>query len=110
MNWVEGRQKTGYFIHTFFSSWKFKCDMHIIKYPKGSHIPAHTDPCDDKYNHYRLNIILKRARGGGRLILDKFYIRSRFVFFRPDVTEHEVTEVRNGTRYVLSIGWLKLKD
>lgn len=27
-------------------------------------------------------------------------------FFRPDLQEHAVAEVKQGTRYVLSIGWL----
>jgi len=28
-------------------------------------------------------------------------------FFRPDVSKHSVTKVEGGTRYVLSIGWLR---
>ena len=62
----------------------------------------------DSGKHYRLNIVLKKARLGGEFICpDAIFQRKRIKFFRPDISEHQVTKVVAGSRYLLSIGWVK---
>ncbi|MFC6977979.1 hypothetical protein [Microbulbifer taiwanensis] len=58
--------------------------------------------------HYRLNIVIKRAKSGGEFLCDSpIYESARIKLFRPDIAEHAVSEVQSGTRYVLSLGWVR---
>jgi hypothetical protein len=108
--WQYGRQKGGYQILTFLYSKLLKADGYILRYPAGSSIPAHVDPVDKAHEHYRLNIELWPAQEGGELVCAKSIFRwGPINFFRPDQSIHAVTEVKQGTRYVLSIGWRKKK-
>lgn len=106
--WTYGRQNSGYKKFTFFSSKKLRCDMHLLKFETGSFISMHLDPVEIGYDHYRLNIILKNAKKGGKFLISKcIFSNSRVKFFRPDEELHGVTLVTEGTRYVLSIGWVR---
>ena len=102
MEWVEGRQGTGYERLTFIRGDFLPIDLHLLRYRPGSSIPPHTDPVEFM-RHYRLNVILTKAVGGefrGTTIFET----ARIKFFRPDIEEHSVSEVTKGTRYVLSFG------
>lgn len=101
--WSNGRKKTGYEKLRIISFWFFDC--YILRFRKGSLIPKHRDPVADK-KHYRLNIILKNAKAGGEFNCSNCIIDwGRIKLFRPDRYKHSVTEVTEGTRYVLSMGW-----
>lgn len=105
MKWREGRQGTGYRVLTLWQKW---FDLHIIHYPVGAHIPLHVDPVNGS-EHHRVNIVLREALRGGIAYFDAIHVdrwcRSRIIKFRPDIVEHGVTKVREGSRIVLSIGW-----
>lgn len=105
--WKDGRQGTGYKVLTLINNERFKFDMHVLKYETGTGIPAHKDPAKPGYEHHRLNIVLKQALRGGEFVLGPLYSLARIHKFRPDTTIHAVTPIEKGTRYVLSIGWLK---
>lgn len=115
--WQQGRQQTGYFkmLLAKGKSW----DCWLLKYEAGAFIPLHKDVIEGK-EHYRLNICLKRADYGGKFYIpmygfsedDHDFCRKgistrRWHLFRPDLVEHGVTRVVEGTRYILSIGWTK---
>ena len=106
--WELGRQATGY--HKMLGcsgKWPFIFDMYILKFPEGCKIPKHTDKVKDG-RHFRLNVVLKQAKIGGSFLCDKPIFETRRVkLFRPDIMPHEVTEIERGSRYVLSIGWVK---
>lgn len=112
IDWQEGRQGTGYlkkllwFGPTPFSTVWF--DIHLLKFPVGSGIPWHVDRVNPGEKHYRLNVYLKGARRGGEFLSKKKPIVNGgfFQLFRPDINAHMVTKVEEGTRYVLSIGWV----
>lgn len=111
IKWEAGRQGTGYLKFKICESKLFKFEVYILKYPTGSSIDFHKDPCPVGYEHHRLNLVLKKAQGGIFAIrqydrIDIFPL-DRLIIFRPDLIEHSVTKVRSGTRYVLSIGWLR---
>lgn len=103
--WRLGRQGTGYQkLLVAQGSW---WDCWLLKYAPGTMIPLHTDPVAGK-RHYRLNVILKNASGGHFSACDPPLFRwGRIILFRPDINEHMVTEVYEGTRLVLSIGWVR---
>lgn len=103
-NWGYGRHDTGYRAFTLAFSKTFNFDCYLIKYAKGASIPKHRDVVSDS-NHYRLNIELWKAENGGEFRCKTIWsLFGRVHFFRPDLEEHEVTEVKRGVRYVLSFG------
>lgn len=106
--WQKGRQNSGYEKMLLAGTyWPFKFDCYLLKFKTGAKIPTHKDPVK-KGKHFRLNIILKKAFKGGKFICDKvIYKNDRIIYFRPDLHEHSVTEIKDGTRYILSIGWIK---
>ena len=107
MNWVKGRQGTGYEKLRLLVSSYFKFDVYLLKFKKGSYIDTHTDPVKEG-RHFRLNIILKNAYEGGEFVCKNTIFSNSFInYFRPDISEHGVTRIDSGVRYVLSIGWIK---
>lgn len=109
MDWEIGRQKTGYLKKRLVESNFLKFDIYLIKYPVKSEIPEHVDEISDEYEHHRLNIILKKPKLGGEFYLNGIKQKRRINKFRPDIQKHSVTKILKGSRYVLSIGWLKRK-
>lgn len=128
LDWIPGRQETGYLkafvpvadngvfqelVAKSLAALKVPettaCDCYILKYPPDSLIPPHKDDAPFDSEHWRLNAIIKSTLGG------KLYIKDRnvelwtgdAVIFRPDIMEHKVSRVYDGTRYVWSVGILK---
>lgn len=111
LKWLEGRQNTGYEKLKIFESKLLKMDCYLLRMREGSYIDFHLDEVEG-YEHYRLNVILKKAEYGGEFFVRgpsgyPRLIRNRVNYFFPDTMEHGVTKVKRGTRYVLSIGWLR---
>ena len=106
--WRSGRQETGYekmliLVNPFIIPF----DFYLLRFRTGAEIPEHTDPVSDK-KHYRLNVVLKHAREGGEFVCSNpIYESNRIKLFRPDVSAHSVTKIIDGTRYVLSVGWVR---
>ena len=101
----EGRQRTGYHKYTLFNRLGYDC--YLVYYPQGSYISAHYDKVEDR-RHYRMNIILKKSNIGGQFrCLDPIFSKYRVNVFRPDISEHSVTEIEDGYRLVFSFGWLR---
>ena len=89
------------------SPWPLPFDAYILRFREGAEIPPHTDPVAQG-RHYRCNIVLKRARSGGEFVCaTPIFASRRIKLFRPDACEHAVTRVTQGSRYVLSIGWVR---
>ena len=106
--WQRGRQGTGYDKMLLLTATRpVAFDCYLIRYPEGSSIPPHTDPVTAG-RHFRLNVVLKASPAGGEFVCaTPIYSSRRIKLFRPDACEHCVTEVKGGSRYILSIGWLK---
>jgi hypothetical protein len=106
--WQHGRQQPGYDKMLILQSyWPLPFDVYILRFPQGSEVRPHTDPVWSG-RHYRLNIVVKRAKLGGEFVCaTPIYESPRIKFFRPDACEHSVTRVERGSRYVLSIGWVR---
>lgn len=105
LRWESGRQQSGYHKLLILQAYWLvtPLDLYLLRYPPGSSIPQHNDPVPG-YRHYRINIVLKKARSGGafkgeRVLLDW----KRLKVFRSDFP-HEVLPITQGTRYVLFIG------
>jgi hypothetical protein len=106
INWDVGRQQSGYLKKLILSSKiPLPFDVYLLKFPTGAEIKTHTDKVESG-KHYRLNIILKKSVGGDFICQNPIINFSRIKFFRPDISEHAVTKIISGTRYVLSIGFV----
>ena len=107
--WRAGRQGTGYErLLLAATRWPLPCDAWLLRFRPGTGVPPHVDPARPGTLHYRLNIYLRRARKGGEFEVSECIARGpRFALFRPDVATHAVHRVEEGTRVVLSIGWLR---
>jgi hypothetical protein len=115
MKWEKGRQNGTYEKLLILQSAVVPFDIYLLRYVPGSYIAIHNDPVPG-CSHHRVNIELRRAKRGGRFEvvrrlskLDKLKKTwfNRITWFRPDKLDHYVTRIEEGTRYVLSIGWLK---
>ncbi|MBU2894865.1 2OG-Fe(II) oxygenase [Colwellia sp. D2M02] len=105
--WERGRQQSGYDKMLICGAmWPIKFDTYLLKFPEGSEIAPHTDKVESG-KHYRLNIVLKSAKLGGDFQCSPpIFTNNRIKLFRPDVSEHQVSKVIQGNRYILSIGWI----
>ena len=109
LRWQKGRQETGYDKMLLATAKRIPLpfDLYLLKFGVGSEIPPHKDPVEVG-EHYRLNIVLKKAKEGGDFICSEtLWQTSRIKYFRSDISEHAVSKVTVGTRYVLSLGWLR---
>ena len=106
--WRNGRQGTGYDkMLLAHGRVPLPFDLYLLRFPTGTRIGPHTDKVESG-QHYRLNVILKPARQGGEFqCADPIYVNRRVKLFRPDRSEHSVTRIDAGTRYVLSLGWVR---
>ena len=106
--WQRGRQGSGYDKLLLGGlPWPLPCDCYLLRFPTGSSVPPHTDRVKQG-RHYRLNIILRPAKRGGEFVCARpIHASGRIKLFRPDVEEHSVTTIDEGTRWVLSIGWVR---
>lgn len=108
-NWIKGRQNTGYEKLKLFQFLVFDC--YILRYKVGDFIPLHNDPVPG-YRHFRLNIILKRAKRGGHAYFSHTDNLATFIqneeqnitLFRSDAITHSVTRIIEGERIVLTFG------
>jgi hypothetical protein len=105
--WQTGRQKSGYDKMLLLQSWwPLPFDLYLLRYPEGSEVKPHVDAVSFG-RHYRLNVVVKRAAAGGEFQCASPIVSTRRIkLFRPDVCEHSVSRVTQGSRYVLSLGWV----
>lgn len=107
LKWEKGRQNSGYEKFLFFGN-KFiiPFDAYILKIPQGVAVPPHKDPAPDKKTHFRLNIVLKKAKGGLFICQNSIINNSRVAFFKASKETHSMEKVEKGNIYLLSFGWL----
>ena len=87
--------------------WPIAFDCYLLRFTEGAEVNPHVDSVDTG-RHFRLNIVLRQARVGGIFQCSSpLYESNRIKLFRPDIVEHSVSKVLDGTRYVLSIGWIR---
>ncbi|OZG73545.1 hypothetical protein BTA51_11105 [Hahella sp. CCB-MM4] len=105
--WEQGRQQSGYDKMLLCTAmWPLRFDSYLLRFPEGSAIKPHVDEVKQG-RHFRLNVVLKEAGKGGEFICQNPIFETRRIkLFRPDVSEHSVTKVEKGRRYLLSIGWV----
>lgn len=107
LRWEHGRQDGGYDKLLIAQSQWLKFDLYLLRFPVGSEIKKHTDPVKQG-RHFRLNVIIKPARQGGQFVVKDAIVNwRRMKFFRPDISEHSVSRIEKGSRYVISFGFVR---
>jgi len=103
VNWVPGRRKGGYLKLPLLELGSMDC--YLIRYPTGSGVWFHTDEVPGR-RHYRLNLLLRKAREGGAFRMLGLPLLSfwRVTLFRPDRYAHAVETIYKGERLVFSLG------
>ena len=106
--WQRGRQRSGYEKMLLLTGkWPLPFDVYLLRFRVGSEIRPHTDRTTEG-RHYRLNVVVWRAFEGGELKCQApLFETDRIKYFRPDISAHSVSRVVRGSRYVLSVGWLR---
>jgi len=104
MKWQRGRQGDGYDKFCLYSNLTLKCDCYIIKYYDGASLGIHKDPIEQG-RHFRLNIVVKKPKSGGKFTGNYIFKLGRVMLLRPDIDSHGVTKC-HGERIVLSFGWI----
>lgn len=104
--WNKGRQGTDYDVFPFFISKFALCDCYLIRINTGTKIPKHTDKVKEGFRHFRLNIHSKKHEGGVFSSQTCIWRWRNVYFFRPDISEHSMTEVRAGRVLIFSFGFL----
>ncbi len=86
--WQRGRQQSGYDKMLLLQAlWPLPFDIHILHFPDGSQIFPHTDAIA-LGQHYRCNIVVKRAKAGGNFICHApIFATNRIKIFRPDACD-----------------------
>jgi len=109
--WEKGRQNTGYEKMLLASArWPKPFDVYLLRFFEGHEILPHRDKVEQG-EHHRINLILKSAADGGDFICaDPIYDSKYIKYFRPDISEHQVSKITSGSRYVLSLGWINNKQ
>lgn len=69
-------------------------------------MPKHIDAVKPGMSHHRFNFTVKRASCGGVTLIQGIEQSGRGYVFRPDIAEHEVSEVQDGELILFSVGWL----
>jgi len=120
LRWQQGRTSPCNYQKMLLLALPGVLDLYILRFPPGSSINWHRDPVTEGLAHHRINWFIRKAVTGGQLmrkilVLDgerkgavKLTLRhkKRVSYIRPDVTEHAVSRVDEGTAYVLSFGWV----
>jgi hypothetical protein len=102
--WTSGnRPENGYklarlFDLDFLDRWHFQILM--AHYPEGAKQELHRDRFKNM-DIYRAVLVLKKSGTGGDLVGDRIIKLGRLYLMRPDLNQHEVTEVKDGERYSL---------
>lgn len=88
---------------------------YLLRMEEGAVLPFHTDSVKGGGLHVRVNVLIRPARDGGEFLYREQGGPSQTVslsigdamIFRPDITEHAVSKVEQGTRLVLSVGLIQ---
>lgn len=106
--WEGGRQDSGYEkLLLLGARWPIRFDLYLLRFREGAYIPLHVDKVKSG-RHFRLNIVLRKAKLGGEFLCSSpIFESSRVKYFRSDISEHSVSKIEAGTRYVLSLGWVR---
>lgn len=80
-----------------------RLSIYLVRYSAGHRVVPHVDGVAEG-RLYKLNCVLVKPKSGGEFLCQKniFNLFGRFIAFRPDLFEHEVTKIERGSRWLLT--------
>lgn len=77
--------------------------IYLVRYSQGHSIVPHLDMIAEG-RLYKFNWVLVQPKEGGEFICDRtvFNLFGRFILFRPDLYQHQVSKIERGQRWLLS--------
>lgn len=80
-----------------------RLSVYLVHYRQGHRIMPHVDGVAEG-KLYKLNCVLVKPRRGGVFSCERtiFDLLGRLVLFRPDLHQHEVSRIEDGSRWLLS--------
>ncbi|BES73124.1 hypothetical protein RE428_41420 [Marinobacter nanhaiticus D15-8W] len=83
-----------------------RLNIYLVRYPEGHRVRRHLDMVSEGCL-YKLNCVLVKPKVGGEFICDKnlFNLANRLILFRPDLHQHEVSRIEQGSRWLLSFAF-----
>jgi len=80
-----------------------RLNIYLVHYRAGHRIVPHVDMVSEG-KLYKFNWVLIKPKAGGEFICERpiFNLFGRFILFRPDIHEHEVSRIDRGSRWLLS--------
>lgn len=78
-------------------------NIYLVRYSAGHRIMPHVDMVSEG-QLYKFNWVVVKPESGGEFICEKniFNLFGRFILFRPDLYEHQVSRIEHGNRWLLS--------
>lgn len=77
--------------------------VYLVRYSEGHSIMPHLDMIAQG-RLYKFNWVLIKPKKGGEFRCDNniFNLFGRFILFRPDLYQHQVSKIESGQRWLLS--------
>lgn len=83
-------------------------NIYLVHYCAGHSIVPHVDMVSEG-RLYKFNWVIVKPKAGGEFICERniFNLFGRFILFRPDLYEHQVSKIERGNRWLLSFALSK---
>ncbi|RFF27262.1 MULTISPECIES: 2OG-Fe(II) oxygenase [unclassified Wenzhouxiangella] len=80
-----------------------RLNIYLVRYSEGHRVVPHVDMVSEG-RLYKFNWVVVQPEAGGEFICEKniFNLFGRFILFRPDLHQHQVTKIERGNRWLLS--------
>lgn len=78
-------------------------NIYLVRYSTGHRIVPHVDMVSEG-KLYKFNWVVVKPKAGGEFICENniFNLFGRFILFRPDIYQHQVSTIERGNRWLLS--------
>lgn len=85
-----------------------RLSVYLVTYAAGHRVLPHIDGVNEG-RLYKLNCVLRKPKRGGAFRCERtiFNLFDRLVLFRPDLYEHQVSQIEAGSRWLLSFAVLR---
>ena len=80
-----------------------RLNIYLVRYSQGHSILPHLDMVSAG-RLFKFNWVLIKPEAGGEFICERtlFNLFGRFILFRPDLYQHQVSRIERGQRWLLS--------
>jgi hypothetical protein len=83
-----------------------KLSIYLVRYSAGHRVVPHIDAVEEG-KLCKVNWVLLKPQQGGKFLCEKTILNlfGRWIVFRPDLYQHEVTRIERGNRWLLTFAF-----